>query len=149
VANTLNVSKTLHPQPEHKVVQNKIFQVLMLTQKMIMANRKKVHQPFNPNEEEVNRKIFILDDSYMQSYIHLLPRNGEMNTMIFWDEKLLNEIDSQNIRNGFMYTFNHYKKLWYMLTESEGSPYKGLNTIPLDEFLWAITSVGSRHIVFH
>jgi hypothetical protein len=84
----------LHPQPEHKVVQNKIFQVLMLTQKMIMANRKKVHQPFNPNEEDFNRKIFILDDSYMQSYIHLLPRNGEMNTMIFWDEKLLNEIDS-------------------------------------------------------
>ena len=90
-----------------------------------------------------------MEDSYMKSYVDLLPKPDEMSNIVYWSQEVLNEIDSQHLRAAYANTHAYYRSLHQTLTEQEGSPYKGKNSLPYEEFLWALTTISCRHIVMH
>jgi hypothetical protein len=53
------------------VQANRINQHLLLTQQLMMAQRKEVLSPFA--EEKIGDKSTMMEDSFLKSYINLMP----------------------------------------------------------------------------
>lgn len=71
-----------------------------------MINRR-IHEGIAPEKKEKSEKdkdMHIMagggDDLewFMQSYLALLPQAGEQANIVFWEQELLNDIDSEHIR---------------------------------------------------
>jgi hypothetical protein len=90
-----------------------------------------------------------MEDSFMRSYVELLPGPDELSNIVYWSQEVLNEIDSRHLKAAYTNTHAYYRQLHRHLTEQEGSPYRGKNSLPYEEFLWALTTVSCRHIVMH
>ena len=61
---------------------------------------------------------------------------------------MLNQIDSRHLKNSFIQTSNYYRYLFKELVDSEGSPYKGKDSLDYGEFLWALNTISARHVCF-
>jgi hypothetical protein len=48
-----------------------------------MNRRRKIHRPHH-DEDDPNRKNFLMEDSYMKSYVDLLPKPDEMSNIVYW-----------------------------------------------------------------
>lgn len=72
-----------------------------------------------------NRKEFdhTVTSNYMKNYIAALPRN-DMTQIIYWDQKTLNEIDSEILRTIYKDTTGMYHYYHKLLCEQDDSPYK-------------------------
>lgn len=76
-----------------------------------------------------------------------MPRD-DLTQIVFWPRETLLDLDSQLLIKQHRETLGFYRMIHTQLTTDIDSPYaKVLNSIPLDEFLWAFCLVSSRHIV--
>lgn len=73
----------------------------------------------------------------------------DLSQIVFWSKEVLNEIDSQIIRQQYKDTNSYYQVIFKQMTENENSPYKGKNSVSLEEFMWAFNIVSSRHLVLN
>ncbi|CDW87175.1 set domain protein [Stylonychia lemnae] len=126
------ISELFFPGDFNKVNQNKLYQHLMLTQKLLMIDRKQFTETAS--------------DQLMQAYLDIVPRD-DMSTLIYWNRKVLNEIDSETLRSQFQQTEQYYQSIYHHLVNLDSSPYKGKNSLTLDQFLWAFTTISQRHLV--
>jgi hypothetical protein len=60
-----------------------------------MLTRKEHVQPFSENQDN---KSFAMEDSFMKSYLNILPQPDEMSNLVFWQRDVLNEVDSENVK---------------------------------------------------
>ena len=73
-----------------------------------------------------------------------------MTQLLFWDRKVQNEIDSEILRGQLKDTQQYYTSIYQQLTQIDPqSPYREKNSISLDEFLWAFSTVSSRHLTLN
>jgi len=70
-----------------------------------------------------------------------------MPMFLFWSDQVKVEIDSVNVRQALLDTEHLYHFLYNQIVNGEGSPYKG--SLSLQEFLWAFSIVGSRHLILN
>lgn len=54
-----------------------------------------------------------------------------------------------HLKQSYLGVDHYYRSLFTNLTEGEGSPYLGKNSLAYEEFLWAFNTVSSRHAVLH
>ena len=118
-----------------------------------MNNRRAVHRPGGAGADKELKELekeqnTLMVDSFMKSYLDLVPKPQEMSNLTYWSQEVLNEIDSRHLQTAFQTTHSFYKSLWSHLVNQEGSPYKEQNSLTYEEFLWAFTLVSSRHVVF-
>eukprot|EP00347_Sterkiella_histriomuscorum_P016609 403352531 len=107
---TQRVSQHFFPNPLQENQRIRLFQHLMLTQKLILLERQ---------TESVT-----VEENYMSSYLDLLPRE-DMTQLLFWNKNV-------------------------QLTKNDpNSPYLGQNSLSIEEFMWAFSTVSSRHLVFN
>ena len=50
--------------------------------------------------------------SFMKSYMELIPQTGEQSNLVFWEQQVLNEIDSEPLRQAFGNTHAYYRSLY-------------------------------------
>lgn len=91
--------------------------------------------------------------NYVKNYLRVLPKD-DMSQIIYWDQKTLNQIDSELLRNIYRDTTGMYHYYHKLLVEQEDSPYRTFSEnkqaqVSIDEFLWAFTTVGARHLILN
>ena len=76
-----------------------------------------------------------------------------MTQIVYWDSETLNSLDSKNLRDQYTDTQRVYEAYYKLLIDNPDSPYhqNSSNSVSIsyDEFLWAFTTVGARHLVFN
>ena len=117
----------------------------MLTQQVLLYSRQKIGG--SESASDVNS---IMHASFMKSYMNMLPQPGEQSNIVFWDQDVLNEIDSEHLKQAYGSTHAYYRSLYDHLINGETSPYKeSAGLMSYAEFLWAFNTVSSRHVVMH
>jgi len=94
-------------------------------------------------------KSSMFEDSFIQSYLDMVPQPDEQSNIVFWDKDVLNEIDSDHVKQAHSNTHAFYRGMFNQLVNDEKSPFKDKNSIQYGEFLWALNTVSSRHVVMH
>lgn len=98
-----------------------------------------------PEGSEPSHKLF--HDEFQRRWVDLMPQQGQQTNITFWDRDVLNEIDSDHIKGRHKFQNDWQEFLWKSLVAVEGSPYQQAESIPQEEFLWALNTVASRHLV--
>jgi hypothetical protein len=91
----------------------------------------------------------MMEDSFMKSYMKLIPQPDELSNIVFWSQEVLNEIDSDHLKHAHANTHSYYRSLYDLLVGNEKSPYREKHSLSIGEFMWALNTVSSRHIVMH
>ena len=103
-----------------------------------MLRRKQYVQPFG---DDSDNKAYALEDAIMKSYLATLPGPEDMSQLTFWQGDVLNEVDSQHVKETYTKAHKMYNGIFQQLTDGEGSPYEGKGSITYEEFLWAFNIV--------
>lgn len=61
--------------------------------------------------------------NFVKHYINVLPKD-DLSQIIYWDQKTLNHIDSEVLRNSYRDTSGMYHYYHKLLVEQDDSPYK-------------------------
>lgn len=108
--NTRNVANKL--SPGNTAHANRLYHHLMLTQKIIITNRA------DPDWKD--------SSMFIKCYFDSLPTE-DLSTIIYWDQKTLNNVDSQILRQSYRDTTSYYHGMFRLLIDDENSPYRTFN----------------------
>ena len=97
-------------------------------------------------------KNLSMDANLLSGYMSALP-GKDLSTLPYWDQKTLNDIDSEILRKQHLNTVTFYNQIYESLVKDPESPYlkRPDSKIPItrEEFLWAFTIVSTRSLVFN